>query len=355
MTDRTPLATTGDLAAMLDAELVGPGDLPVCGVASLDDAIKGDLSFIRAPKYANRWARSAASSAVVTRGIEVPGHDASVRALLFVDDADRAMITMLHAAQERAPRDTPSPGVHPGAHIASGAVVPESASVGAGAVIGEGATIGEHAVIGAGAVLAPGVAVGAHTRLHPRVTMMIGTRIGAHAIVFPGAVIGADGFGFLPGPEGPIKVPHLGGVTIGDRVEIGANTTIDRGKFDDTTIGDNTKIDNQVQIAHACKIGRGVIICGCCAVGGSVTIGDGAVLAGHVSVRDNVSIAPGAIVGGNSAIDGDVDATEPWFGYPARPLSVASRNYTTLTKLGELWSTVRDLRKRVGAMEKTDP
>jgi UDP-3-O-[3-hydroxymyristoyl] glucosamine N-acyltransferase len=208
--------------------------------------------------------------------------------------------------------------------------------------------------VGPNAVIAPGVTVGAHTLLHARVALQQGVRVGSRCVVFPGAVVGADGFGFLPGPEGPVKVPHLGGVTVGDRVEIGANTTIDRGKFDDTVIGDDSKIDNQVQIAHACKLGRGVIICGCAAIGGSVTIGDGAVLAGHVSVRDNVTIAPGAVVGGNSAIDGDVDATEPWFGYPARPISTASRNYAALTKLGEMWGALRDVRRRVGKLEERD-
>jgi UDP-3-O-[3-hydroxymyristoyl] glucosamine N-acyltransferase len=142
MTDRTPLATTGDLADLLGADLVGPRDLPIFGVAGLDEAAAGELSFVRSPKYAGRWARSRAGSAVVTRGIEVPGHDAETRALLFVDDADRAMITMLHAAQERAPRVAPEPGVHPGAHIDATASIPGTASVGAGAVIGAGAPSG---------------------------------------------------------------------------------------------------------------------------------------------------------------------------------------------------------------------
>ncbi len=351
MTDRTPLATTGDLADLLGAELVGPRDLPIFGVSGLDEAGPGELSFIRSPRYAGRWADSRAVAAVVTRGIEVSGHDDTKRALIYVDDADRAMIAMLQAAQERAPREIPEPGVHPGAHIGEGASVPASASVGPGAVIGRGATIGEGAVIGAHCVLAAGVSVGARTVLHPQVTLLSQTSVGDDCEIFPCVVVGTDGFGYLPGPEGPVKVPHLGGVTIGSRVEIGAGTTIDRGKFGDTVIGDATKIDNQVQIAHACQIGRGVIICGCSALGGSVTIGDGAVLAGRVSVRDNVAIAPGAIVGGNSAVDGDVDASEPWFGYPARPLSVARRNYAATQKLGDIWRTMRDLAKRVGAIE----
>ena len=349
--DRTPLATTGEIAAIVSADLAGPGDLPIVGVAGLDDAGPGELSFIRAPRFAGHWSRSKASAAVVTRGIEVPGHDPAARALLVVDDADRAMVMMLHAAAERAPKDTPPTGVHPSAVIAEGVEIPETASIGPGAVIGAGAQIGQRTVIGAHGIVEAGVRVGARTRLHPHVTLLAGTKIGAECVVFPGAVVGADGFGFLPGPEGPTKVPHLGGVTIGDRVEIGANTTIDRGKFADTTIGDATKIDNQVQVAHACRIGRGVLICGCTAIGGSVTIGDGAVLAGHGSVRDNVTIAPGAMVGGSAAIDGDVDASEPYLGYPARPISVASRNLAAMGRLGELAKTVRQLKKRIAELE----
>jgi UDP-3-O-[3-hydroxymyristoyl] glucosamine N-acyltransferase len=261
------------------------------------------------------------------------------------------MVMMLRAAAERAPKEVPPQGVHPSAVIAEGVEIPGSASIGPGVVIGAGAQIGEGAIIGAHGVIESGVRVGARTRLHPRVTLLVGTKMGDECVVFPGAVVGSDGFGFLPGPNGPTKVPHLGGVTIGDRVEIGANTTIDRGKFADTMIGDATKIDNQVQIAHACQIGKGVLICGCTAIGGSVTIGDGAVLAGHVSVRDNVTIAPGAMVGGNSAIDGDVDASEPYLGYPARPISIGSRNLAAMGRLGELARTVRQLKKRLAELD----
>jgi len=354
MTNQTPLATTGQLAELLNADLVGPADIPIFGVAGIDEAKEGELTFIRSARYANRWERSAATAAVVTLGVSILGHDPSERAVLFVEDADAAMLAMLQSAAEKAPGETPPPGVHPGAHVAAGVEIPASASIGPGAVIGAGATIGEGTVIGAHSVVAEGVSVGPRTRLHPHVTLMPGVTVGAECLFFPGVVIGTDGFGYLPGPEGPVKVPHLGGVRIGDRVEIGASSTIDRGKFADTVIGDATKIDNQVQIAHACQIGRGVLICGCCALGGSITIGDGVILAGHVSVRDNVTIAPGAMVGGNSAVDGDVDATEPWFGYPARPLSVARRNYAATQKLGDIWRSLRDLTKRVNSIEKRD-
>lgn len=351
MTNPKPIATTGEIAAIVGADLVGRDDLPIAGVAGLDEASPSELSFIRSPRYANRWADSRAAAAVVSRGIEVPGHNPDARALLVVDDADRAMVMMLQAAADRAPRDIPPKGIHPSAVIDPDAEVHESVSIGPGAVVGARAKIGEGAIIGAHTVVSAGVAVGARTLLHPHVTLLAGTTVGEECQIFPCVVVGTDGFGYLPGPEGPVKVPHLGGVTIGNRVEIGAGVTIDRGKFGDTVIGDATKIDNQVQIAHACQIGKGVLICGCSALGGSVQVGDGAVLAGRVAVRDNVTIAPGAMLGGNSVVDGDVDASEPWFGYPARPLSVARRNYAATQKLGDIWRTVRDLSKRMSASE----
>ncbi len=348
------LATTGELAGLLGAALDGPADLRIGGVDSIDAAGPEDLTFIRSSKYAPAWAKSRAGAALVTRGVEVPGHDPSRRALLYVDDADEAMLKLLEAARERVAPPPPPPGVHPTAVVEEGVSIPAAASVGAMAVIGRGSIIGEGVVIGPHCCIAPGVRIGEATVLHARVTLLAGTTIGRRCEVFPGVVVGGDGFGYLPGPNGPVKIPHLGGVRIGDEVELGSGTMIDRGKFSDTVIGDATKIDNLVQIGHGCRIGRGVIICGCCGVGGSVRIGDGAIIGGHVAVTDNIEIAAGARVGGGSALDQSVTADEPWFGFPARPASVSMRAIATSWKLPEIRRTVRTLEKRVGRLESGD-
>ncbi|USO00204.1 MAG: UDP-3-O-(3-hydroxymyristoyl)glucosamine N-acyltransferase [Phycisphaeraceae bacterium] len=351
MTDRPALATTGELAAALGADLAGPPDLPISGIETLGGAGRGDLAFIRSAKFASEWSGSKASAALVTRGIEVPGHDPTARALLMVDDADRAMLELLKVAQARLAPPRPAPGVHPTAIVGEDAEIAPSASIGPYAVIGAGAAIGEQVLVGAHAFIDEGVRVGDGTTLHPRVTLLRGTAVGRGCEFFPGVVIGGDGFGFLPGPQGPLKVPHVGGVRIGDQVEVGSCTSIDRGKFSDTVIGDATKIDNQVQIGHACKIGRGVIICGCCGIGGSVAIGDGAILGGHVAVADNIEIPAGSRVGGGSAVDQSVTADEPWFGWPARPVSVSMRAITASWKLPQYRQTLRELKKRVDALE----
>lgn len=351
MTDRAAFATTGDLAALLGAELVGPPDLPITGISGLDEAVPGDLTFIRSRRFAGRWAASRASAAIISRGIEADGHDPERRALLVVENADRSMLTLLSEAEARAPRSPPVPGVHPTAIVAGGVEIPENASIGPFVVIEAGAKIGAAVEIGAYTIVGDRARVGDGTRLHSRVTVMPGVKIGRECEIFPGVVLGADGFGYLPGPDGPLKVPHLARVTIGDRVEIGANTTIDRGKFADTTIGDATKIDNQVQIGHSCRVGRAVIICGCCAIGGSTIIGDGAILGGHLSVRDNIEIEAGAMIAGASAIDSRVSAGEPWFGWPARPVSISKRAMVATLKLPNMRHTLRELAQRVQTLE----
>jgi len=336
---------------VMGAELIGPADIAVVSVSGIDAAGKGDLTFIRSPRYANRWRSSRASAAIVSRGVDVPGHDPETRALLVVEDADRALVTLLEATAVKSPKRAIEPGVHPSAVVDPSAEVAGSAHIGPCAVVGAGAKIGAGAVIGPNCTVEDGVVVGEKTVLHAGVSLRVGTRVGRGCEFFAGAAIGSDGFGFLPGPEGPIKVPHLGGVTIGDGVEVGANTCIDRGKFADTVIGDMTKIDNLVQMGHACRLGRGVVICGCCAIGGSVTIGDGAMLGGAVSVRDNITIAAGAMIGGNSGVDSDVTAEEPFFGNPARPASLSQRVYIGALRLPAMREKLMDLARRVRALE----
>jgi UDP-3-O-[3-hydroxymyristoyl] glucosamine N-acyltransferase len=350
MPDRKPLATTGELAALLSAELLGPADIGVHGVAALDDAAQGDLTFVRSDRYAARWAKSRASAAIVSRGVAVEAGEG--RAVLLVEDADRAMVALLEVAADRMPKPERAPGVHPSAVVDPGASVDPSVSVGAGAVIGAGVRIGPGSVVGPNCVIEAGVRIGAETLLHPHVVLRSGAVIGNGCELHAGVVIGTDGFGYLPSAQGPIKVPHLGGVAIGDGVEIGANSCVDRGKFSDTTIGDATKIDNLVQIGHNCRVGRGVVICGCAALGGSVRVGDGAVIGGAVSVRDNVSITAGAQIGGSSIVDGDVDSAEPWFGHPARPGSAATRVFASLQKLPKLREDVLSLKSAIKEFER---
>ena len=332
--------TSGDLAARLGAELRGPADIRITRLDAIDRADETTLTFIRDARFAAGWSSSRAGAAVVSRGVEVspePG-----RALLYVSDADHAMIALLEML-------TP-PVYGPRGRHAS-AVIDPSAAVDALAHVGPNVTIGPRSVVGAGTVLHAGVAIGADVRIGAGCELrsgvvvedrcVLGSRVRVHA----NAVIGADGFGYRPAPggKGLLKIPHAGNVEIEDDVEIGANTNIDRGKFGATVIGAGSKIDNLVQIGHNCRIGRSCVICGAVGLSGSVTVGDGAVLAGGVGVADNLTIGSGAKIGARSGVMNDIPPGEEWVGYPAMPKDQTMRIVVAQRQLPDYLQKVKRL------------
>jgi UDP-3-O-[3-hydroxymyristoyl] glucosamine N-acyltransferase len=331
--------TTGDIAALVKGELHGPADLPISGADGLDSAGPGFITFIRDSSFAARWTECRASAAVVSRGVSVPGH-CTTRALIIVPDADAAIsIILKHLAP---PPVQHARGAHPSSVVDPEASIDPSACIGPLCVIGKGAHIGPGAVLLNSVTVGPGAHVGAHSILHPGVNVGERCIIGSHCLLHAGVVIGADGFGFAADSSGIVKVPHIGNVVIGDRVEIGANSCIDRAKFGSTTIGDGSKIDNLVQIAHNCRIGKSCLICGQCGLSGSVTLGDGVILAGNVVIAHNITLGPGAKVGGRSAVNNDIPPGESWLGTPAQPMREAGMN---LAVYRDLARHIRELRK----------
>lgn len=328
------MRTTGELAETLGAELLGRGDLPLRRLETLDRADEQTLTFIRDARHAGAWPTSRAAAAIVTRGIDPPGHDPQRRALLLVDDADRALISVLEAL---TPPHVEPQGAHASAFVDPTATVAPSASLGPGVVIGPNSIIGADAVIHANAVIAAKVRIGERCDIRAGAVIEDRCSIGDDVTIHPNAVIGADGFGYRAAPDGQglLKIPHAGTVEIHDSVEIGAGATIDRGKFGATIIGQGAKIDNLVQIGHNCRIGRACTLCGACGIAGSVTIGDGAVLGGGVGVKDNVSIGDGARIGARSGVMDDIPAGETWVGYPARPARETMRIIAATRKLPE--------------------
>lgn len=348
--------TTGSIAAALGAELIGPANIEVKRLDTLNRAGPGEMTFIRDGQNARQWPGARASAALVSKGLVVDGHDKGSKALLVVGDADIALISTLElfapAPLARAP------GVHPSAIVDPSAKVDPSVHVGPLCVIERGASIGPGSVLVSGVFLGEGATIGAKTVLNPGVSILDRCVVGNGCIIHAGVVIGADGFGYRPDPKTgmPLKVPHIGNVVVGSAVEIGANSAIDRAKFGSTTIGDGTKIDNLVQIGHNCAIGRCVILCGQVAVGGSVVIGDGAMLGGSASVRDNITIGPMARVAGRAGVSKDVEPDEAVFGLPALPAAEALRIHSATRRLHSFFARVRDLERRVfgaaGAQEK---
>lgn len=277
------------LAERCGAELAGDGDVVIDRVATLDKAGKGAIAFLSNPKYRSHLAATRAS-AVIVAPVDAPATALPKLVAANPYAAYAQVAAMLYPARP------PVPGIHPTAVIAVSARVSASAAVGAQAVIGEHARIGERTAIGAGTVIGEDSTVGDDCLLHAGVMIYPCTVIGARTIIHSGAVIGADGFGMAEHQGRWIKVPQLGRVLIGADVEIGANTTIDRGAIGDTVIDDDVKLDNLIQIGHNCHIGAHTAIAGCTGIAGSTTIGRNCKIGGAAMINGHIDIADGTVI-----------------------------------------------------------
>jgi UDP-3-O-[3-hydroxymyristoyl] glucosamine N-acyltransferase len=321
-------------------------DAVVTRVAPLPRAERDALSFYANARYAEEFGATRAGVVLVAPALaDAPGADGAAR--VVVDRPHEAMLAVLPALYRPAPR---APGVHPTAVIGRGAALGADVTVDAYAVVGEGARLGDRAWVGAHAVVGAGAAVGDDSELRPHVTLYPGTELGRRVVVHAGARLGGDGFGYVYAEGAHRKVPHVGRCVVGDDVEVGANTTIDRGSVDDTVVGAGTKIDNLVHLGHNVHVGRLCLIMAQVGVAGSAVIEDGAILAGQAGVGGHVIIGRGARIGGQSGVFGDVPPGQSWSGYPARPHRESLRAYAALHKLADLMRPLeRLLASRRGA------
>jgi UDP-3-O-[3-hydroxymyristoyl] glucosamine N-acyltransferase len=284
-----------ELAVRFGCELRGDPDLLVDRVAALNDAGPGAIAFLANPRYRRHLADTRATAVILQPALAA---DCRVAALLH----SNPYATYARVAQLLHAEPTVTGGVHASAVVDPSASVDATAAIEAGAFIGPRCVIGAACRVGPGSVMLGDTVLGAAARLVARVTLGRGVRIGERSIVHPGAVIGADGFGHAPDVDGYVKVPQLGSVQLGDDVEVGANTTIDRGAIGDTVIGNGVKIDNLVQIGHNVRIGEHTVIAGCSGISGSTTIGRRCVIAGMVGIAGHLEICDDVIVTGGSAI-----------------------------------------------------
>jgi UDP-3-O-[3-hydroxymyristoyl] glucosamine N-acyltransferase len=327
--------TAAEISAAVGGVLAGDGDARVRAVAPLDRAADTDLSFVAHVKYAPAFAASRAAVVLVTPALaELPGN---ARARIVVERPYDALVALL--PQFYVPEPFVA-GVHPTAQVATTASVGAGVRVDAYAVIGERAAVGDGAWIGAHSVVGDGVAVGAGSRLYPHVTLYPGATVGERTALHSGVRVGTDGFGYAYRDGAHRKIPHVGQCIVGNDVEIGANSTIDRGSIDDTVIGDGTKIDNLVHIAHNVRIGRLCLIMAQVGIAGSVRVEDGAILAGQVGIAGHHTIGKGATLAAQAGVFGDIPAGETWSGYPARPHKEALRAQAALFKLAEFMKRV---------------
>jgi UDP-3-O-[3-hydroxymyristoyl] glucosamine N-acyltransferase len=267
----------GELAIRHGLELRGDPEQRVARVGTLQHAGPDAVSFLANPRYRKHLATTRAGAVVLEAA-----QAAECAAAVLISPNPYAAYARI--AADLHPEPGFAPGIQAGAHVDPAAEVAADAHVAPGAVVAAGARVGAGAYIGPNCVVGAGARVGAGSRLVANVTVCHGVRLGARVLLHPGAVIGADGFGLAREPEGWIKVPQLGSVTIGDDVEIGANTTVDRGAIDDTVIEDGVKLDNQIQVAHNVRIGAHTVIAGCTGISGSTTIGRNCMIAGAVGI-----------------------------------------------------------------------
>ncbi|HKG95431.1 MAG TPA: UDP-3-O-(3-hydroxymyristoyl)glucosamine N-acyltransferase [Gemmatimonadaceae bacterium] len=329
--DQSPSLTAADVAAAVGGRLVGDAGTVVSAVAPLDRAGPSDLSFLASRKYAPLFAGTRAGVVLVAPDVaEAPG---DVRSRVVVAKPHDALLSLLPKLYRAPARET---GVHRTAQLGRGVRLGADVAVGAYAVIGDGAVLGDRASVGAHCVVGAGAEVGADSTLFPNVTLYPGTRVGRRVSVHSGARLGGDGFGYVFRDGRHDKIPHVGRCIVEDDVEIGANTTIDRGSIDDTVIGAGTKIDNLVHVGHNVRIGRLCLLMAQVGIAGSARIEDGCILAGQAGLGGHVTIGRGARIGGQAGVFGDVPAGETWSGYPARPHRDALRAQAALFKVAGL-------------------
>ncbi len=336
--------TTKQITHLVNGQLTGPNDIIINSLQSLDLAGQGQLTFIGDQSHANRWQDSNASAALIQSNITI--QNSTNRALITVDNVDLAMTQIL---QHFMPDPVlPQQGIHHSSIIDPSADIPDSARIGPHCVIGPNVTIGDNSVIHANVTIHDNSSIDNNTTIWSGTVIRERSYIGNNSIIHANVSIGSDGFGYRPSPDGKsiVKTPHLAGVRIGNHVEIGSGTCIDRGKFVDTQIGDHTKIDNLVQIAHNCVIGKAVIIAGLCGIAGSVTIHDGVTLGGQCGIADQLTIGAGATLAACSQLMNNVPPGETWLGSPATEASIARRQYVAIRKLPTLIKTIRKLMPR---------
>lgn len=331
------------IAGLLGGEVVGDKQATVHTVSSIEQGKAGALAYLSNPKYEPYLYTTGASIVLVDKTFE-PSQPVSAT-LVKVDDAAACVVKLLEMYNAAKPRRK---GISDRASIAPEAAVGENCYVGDFAVIEQGAKIGADCQIYPQVYIGAGVRIGDGTTLYPGVKIYEGCRIGARCILHAGAVIGADGFGFMPNAEGGFdKIPQLGNVVIEDDVEIGANTCIDRAKTDSTIVRHGVKLDNLIQIGHNVEIGANTVSSAQTGIAGTSKVGSNCFLAGQVGVADHVTIGDRVQVGSKSGLDKDVPDGEIRFGYPALPGMQYHRSAAVFKRLPELDKRVRDLEKGI--------
>lgn len=316
---------------LLNGKIIGDDTLQISGPEELSKAKATQISFIGNKKYEKLWAESKATAAVISEDSTLdPGEN---RALIQVKNVEVAMIQILNLFAPPMPEMKFE--IHPSAIVDDSATLGEGCKIGAGSYVGKNVKLGKNVMIYPNVTILDDCSIGDDSTIWSGSVVRERCYIGNNCILHPNATIGADGFGFTPHPEGLglMKIPQIGNVILGNHVEIGAGSCVDRGKFSSTILGDGCKIDNLVQIGHNCQLGMFCIMAGNSGLAGSVTLGNGVVIGGSASIKDHTIIGDGAIIGAGSGVTGDVAAGITMLGYPALPARETLKQWAALKNL----------------------
>ena len=331
---------------MLGGEVAGNPDTKVQRVGTLENAGINSITFLTSDRFLHQLPHTRASAVILSTA-----HKDATALPRIVCDNPYVYFARVSALLD--PAVPAQPGIHPAALVPASAVLGVKVSIGPYAVLGENVHLGDGVVIGAGCVVGDDVIVGSETRLHPNVTIYHGCRLGARCLLHAGVVIGADGFGIAADDGRWVKVPQVGRVVMGDDIEVGANTTIDRGAIDDTVIEDGVKLDNLIQIAHNVHVGAHTAIAACTGIAGSAHIGRRCQIGGAVGIAGHLSIADDVNISGKTLITKSISEPGTYSGgYPFEPNRAWRRNAAQIRHLDTLVKTVKQLEKRLAEMER---
>lgn len=336
-----PAFTVSEIARRIGARIEGDPEREITGVAPIDAAGGSDLAFLEREALVSHLEDRAPGAVLVRDGVDIPESIVALR----VDAPQLAFIRVVGLFHPPPPT---RPGIHGTAIVGPGVRLGAAITLGPHVVLGPRSSIGDRTEIAAGAFVGEGSRIGRDCRVGPGVSILDGSVLGDRVLVHAGARIGSDGFGFVDTAEGAVKIPQVGGCVIGDDVEIGANSTIDRGALGDTTIGARTKLDNLVHVGHNVRIGEDCMIVAQVGIAGSTRIGSGVALAGQAGIAGHLEIGDGARVSARSAVFKDVPPGETYGGYPARPHRSFLKASAALLRLPQALARLAAIERRLG-------
>ncbi|QEG22147.1 UDP-3-O-(3-hydroxymyristoyl)glucosamine N-acyltransferase [Mariniblastus fucicola] len=334
-----------ELAESINGTVAGSEQAEISGAATIARSRSGDITFAQSQKHYDEFLRSEASAVVVSRGVLLD----STRDAIIVDNALDAFTQIV--SQFRPPVKRSPVGISPRAIVSDSADIADGACIHAGAVIMEGVTIGSGTTVFPNVTVMEGCVIGANCTLFPNCTLYEQTILGDRVVLHAGVVLGTWGFGYHSSANGHRISAQLGNVVVGNDVELGANTTIDRGTFDSTTIGDGTKMDDQVMVGHNCEIGKHNLFCSQVGIAGSCTTGDFVVMGGQVGLGDHLDIGSNVSIGAKSGLMHNVEPNQRIQGIPARPARQAMQIMAITGKLPEMRKEMKRLQKEIESLE----